>query len=138
MNAKQYLESIKRDRERIKYLKSRCETLELDYGLKAVDYSQTRVQSSFDNPLERRAWELLERTEKIKGEIISLTLEVDRKLSEIGALENGLYMQMLFMQYSENKSLKEVAEIMGYDYKYICKLNGDALRAFGAMHEKTA
>ncbi len=137
MNAKDYLSKIKTDREHIQRLKQRKESIGMEYnGITGIDYTRERVQKSYSNAIESAAWGMLERLEQIDKDIVNITLDIDRKLSEIETLENGIYVQILFMQYSENKNLKEIAEIMGYDYKYVCKLNGDALRAFEKMYLK--
>ena len=136
MNVKQYLETIKRDRERMKLLNKRCKSLELDYGLHSVDYSLPKVQSSKGNPLESRVLDLLERTEEMKTDIMTLALGIDNKLSEIEALENPLHVQILFMRYAESKTMQEIADEIGYNYHYVCRIHADALKAFEAMHSK--
>ena len=138
MSAKTYLQKIKHDREYIRQLRARRDNLHLNYsGISGIDYSRDKVQGSPTNALEERAWDLLERMESINNEILTLSLDVDRKLEEIHNINNDLYAQILYMHYSEYKSFEQIAVDLNYDYHYVCQLHGEALKLFSSKVKTT-
>lgn len=131
MSAKEVLESIQLNRERIEYLCQRQRSLS-DYGMRAIDYAKPKIQSSPDSSVvETMALRNLERQQKLENEINKLALKIDDTLQLIDDFtNNGNYSKLLFLKYSEGKTMKEIAVIMQYDYKYLCTMHTGALKEF--------
>lgn len=130
MKAKEVLERIQNNRERIERLRQRQQSLN-DYGLKAVNYSDVHVQSSPDSSIvESVVIRNEERQQKIAAEIVKLVLEIDDTLQMIEDFNNGILSRLLYLRYGQGKALKEVAAEMQYDYKYCCTLHTKALNEF--------
>jgi hypothetical protein len=135
MTAKDYLCKIKSDREYIRQLQARKESLHISYsGISGIDYSKDKIQSSPVNTLEQRAWDMLERMQEIDDKIIELSLNIDKKLQEIHEIGNSLYSQLLYMRYAEYKTFEQIAVDLSYDYFYVCRTHGEALRVFTAQY----
>ena len=131
MSAKDYLCKIKYDREYIRQLRLRKETMHIDYnGISGIDYSRDKIKASPVNKLEEQAWKLLETMQDIDKSIAELSLDINRKLDEIHSIDNGLYSKILFMRYSEYKSFERIAVDLNYNYHYVCQLHGEALKLF--------
>lgn len=131
MSAKEVLESIQLNRERIEYLCQRQQSLS-DYGMRAIDYAKPKIQSSPESSIvETMALRNQERQQKLEQQIIKLALKIDDTLQLIEEFtKNGNYSKLLFLKYSEGKTMKEIAIIMQYDYKYCCTLHTKALNEF--------
>lgn len=137
MPIKEYLEQISTDREYIRQLKIRRDNLHINYsGICAIDYSGDKVQSSPQNELEAQGWKLLERIQNIDAIIAEVSIRIDDRLKEIHEV-GGIYSQILFMRYSDNKTLEQIADDFQRDYHYVCQLNGEALKKFDELHNKS-
>lgn len=131
MSAKEVLESIQLNRERIEHLCQRQQSLN-DYGMRAIDYAKPKIQSSPDSSIvETMAFRNLEKQQKLENEINKLALKIDDTLQLIDDFtNNGNYSKLLFLKYSEGKTMKEISFIMEYDYKYLCMMHKHALAEF--------
>lgn len=137
MSAKEVLESIQLNRERIEYLCQRQQSLSA-YGLRAIDYAKPKIQSSPESSIvETMALRSQERQQKLENEINKLALKIDDTLQLIEEFTtNGNYSKLLFLKYSEGKTMKEISVIMQYDYKYLCTMHTGALKEFDKYLKK--
>ncbi len=131
MSAKEVLESIQLNRERIEHLYQRQQSLN-DYGMRAIDYAKPKVQSSPESSIvETMALRNQERQQKLENEINKLALKIDDTLQLIEEFTtNRNYSKLLFLKYSEGKTMKEISVIMQYDYRYLCTMHTGALKEF--------
>jgi hypothetical protein len=138
MKAKEILERIQGNRDRIEYLTQRQQGLS-DYGLKAVDYSSVKVQSSPDTSIvESIVMRNQERQQKLRAEIIKLALEIDDILQLIEDFtNNGVLSKLLYLKYGQNMTMKEVSAELQYDYKYCCTLHTKAINELQKYLDET-
>ena len=131
MKAKEILERIQGNRDRIDHLMQRQQDLN-EYGLKAIDYSKTKVQSSPDASIvESIVMRSQERQQKISAEIMKLALEIDDIVQYIDEFNNnGILSRLLYLKYVNNMTMKEVSAELQYDYRYCCTLHTKALNEF--------
>lgn len=132
MSTKDYLGQIQSCREYLRQLYIRKENLHINYnGISAIDYSGAKVQSSAENKLEAEGWKLAERIAKLNEQIEETSIKIDNISQEIYSVDSGgRYSRILFLRYSEGRSLKEISTEYGLDYCQTCRLHGEALRAF--------
>lgn len=128
MNAKEYLSGIKVKRRQLERFKKRRQDLHLDVSFGGIDYSADRVQSTPQNKLENAMVKLSERMAYLDRRIAELSVEIDDRISNIEAIENGNYRDVLFKHYAEYKSFEQISVEMGYVYNYTCNLHGEALK----------
>lgn len=128
MNAKEYLSGIKVKRRQLERFKKRRQDLHLDVSFGGIDYSADRVQTTPQNKLENAMIKLSERMAYLDRRIAELSVEIDDRISNIEAIENGNYRDVLFKHYAEYKSFEQISVEMGYVYNYTCNLHGEALK----------
>jgi len=137
MTAKDYLNQIQSNNERIRQLKIIKEHIHINYtGISAIDYSGDKVQSTPHDVMFDKGCELLEDIEKIDKEI-RRRVETNTKIAlEIQQLDGDdyKYSTILFERYYVGKSLVDISKSMYLDYKYVCQLHGEALRQFTAQY----
>lgn len=137
MTAKTYLRQIY-----FLYVKIRQRQEQLDElkaaasGFRAIDYSADKIQST---PSDRMA-EVVGRYADLEAELQRMIDQyVERKnaiISQIEQLEDSRHVEVLYARYVGFKPLGAIAEEMGYEYKYLCRLHGMALKAFGSRFLK--
>jgi hypothetical protein len=137
MSAKDYLNQIQSNKERIRQLKIIKEHIHINYtGISAIDYSGDKVQSTPHDVMFDKGCELLEDIEKIDKEIRQ-RVEANTKIAlEIQYLngDDYKYSTILFERYYVGKSLADISKSMYLDYKYVCQLHGEALRQFAQQY----
>ncbi len=131
MTPKQYLRQLERINIIINQKQLQLDELRvIGSGFKAIDYAADRVQTS---PTDRMA-EVMARWVDMESEINeTIDRYVDTKnriINEIHRLQDTRYISILYKRYVEFKPLVTVAYELSYDYKWTCKLHGDALQAF--------
>lgn len=132
MDARNYLKQIHRLETRISMRQRQIKDLRrsLTY-LHSVDYSADRVQTSPDGSgftneairlvdLEADAQRIIHECETLRARIIS----------QIEAMEDRRYVDVLSGVYIHRMDLMDIAADMDYDYYWVCHLHGEALRAF--------
>ena len=136
MTVKEQLEKIKSNRNRLRLLQSRKNTLKASADLHSIDYASDKVQTSGNgSSVENAVFKVLEREKQLDREITAVILENDDLLSKIQSVDNGgIYSQVLYMKYAEDKELKEIACELDYDYKYLCTMHNKALKLFGELY----
>lgn len=136
MTVKQQLEKIKSNRNRIRHLQARKRTLRSDASIHSVDFSGVKVQTSgHGSNVENHVLDSIERMEKLDQEIISATLENDDLCDKIENIDDGgIYAQVLFARYVEDKSIKQIAAELDYDYYYVSSIHSKALKRFAELY----
>ena len=139
MKAKEYLRSIEVLAAKIEQKQQRAkEYRDLALCSGGFDYSKEKVQTSnlggqIENPVIR--YVALE--QEIEENILMLQRRKDKVTGEIHNLDNANFIKILYKRYVECKSLGKVAKEIGYDYDYIRKLHGEALKEFEKINLHT-
>lgn len=153
MTAKEYLKQIAiwqrkiesietRSKGRITRLEQRVEELYAQAsGLKAITYDKDRVQVSPENALPQLVIEIDETSRELSNAIIEYRLfvqgkiqqyeeKIDAIVDQINSLDDSRYSELLTLRYVKDKRFEEIACIMGYTFRHVTRLHGEALRAF--------
>lgn len=132
MTAKQYLSQIRRLDMMINQRIDEAEALiGIAVGLRSPELKRDVVQTSPSGDsigntmnkyidLQREINDMIDRFVDLKHKIIG----------EIHAVPDIRYSELLYHRYVEYMSFTQIAEVMHYEYKYICRLHGMALKCF--------
>ncbi len=130
MRGKEYLEELKRLSIFIKQRERELEELkERAYSVSAVNTEREKVKGG-RKPLCTAVDKYIDREReihKIIGEYM------DKKhciIGEIQRMKNPLYAEILYKRYVEFESLEKIADEMNYNYNYIRRVHGYALKEF--------
>lgn len=131
MTAKEYLWRV-RDAER------ELKRLEQEYAQARADILQLRsIQYDADKVSGNKIGDLSDAIASIEGYAGRLNAQWDKliKLREdakrqIDTMQDGRYREVLTLRYIRGQSWEQVAVTMGYDYYYVHKLHGAALKKF--------
>ena len=97
----------------------------------AVKMKDINVQTSGGNSHEERLAKLFELNDEINTDVDKL-VNYKLKLSlEVNQLEDDRYRMILSERYFQGKKFEQIAVDRGYDIRWIYKLHGQALQAFG-------
>lgn len=136
MTAKEYLGQAALLRRRIKQVEDRIEEIRTEASSpKAIRYDKDMIQSS---PAGDALAKYIIRLEAEERKLIRLktqyldTREEIRK--QLAAVTPGIYSDLLYMRYLEEKSLGQISEELNYSYEWTCRLHGRALLAFQEMY----
>ncbi len=73
---------------------------------------------------------IIERRDFLKDKIQQETLKKNCIIDQIRALDNPIYIKILYKRYEKEKKLIDIANELGYEYDYMRRLHGKALQAF--------
>jgi hypothetical protein len=80
----------------------------------------------------------VERIAELEQEITQMIADYgklkSRIISEIGELENPVYVDLLMRRYVQYERFEQIAYQMSYSYDHVRRLHGMALKAFEEMH----
>lgn len=132
MTAKEYLSQIRQMRSRLQVLQDEIATIRSQAeSVRGMDYDKVRVQSSPDmDPLATYLGQLTEAEEELSTELeqyLAIYTQIFRQIANLGM---GIYADVLFMRYFENKTLAEIAEDLQYSHDRIRHIHGVALQEF--------
>lgn len=132
MTPKQYLSQIQtldiRIRQRIEQL---TELKSLTSGIRSPVMNADRVQTSPDDRMLSIVSKWVDKERQINDLVDRYVDLKDRIIGEINRLEDSRYVRILYRRYVRYESLTVIAADMGYEYKWLCRMHGEALRAFG-------
>lgn len=130
MNAKEYLRQIRfldiKINQRINELnqirESAVSLTSPQMGDKVQSSNINSSMSAVDKyvDMENDINKMIDRMTNIRHEIIE----------KIQKIDDDRFEQILYKRYVEFKSFELISCEMGYDYKYVCKLHGNALQKF--------
>lgn len=97
-----------------------------------ASYGGEKVSSSRLNEdgIAERLVEILDNTKEIENILSLWNLELTEIEKAIYSIEKPVYQVILYKKYVLNKSIEDIADEIGYEYKYVCRLHGLALNAF--------
>lgn len=131
MTAKSYLQQIHRMKVQLKHRRMELEEMRgSDMGYKAIDYSADRVQSSPSDHMADTISRIIDREaeyQRLADEYWNLAQTI---VKQIEGLDDARYVDVLYARYVSWEPLRKIANDMRYDYDYLCRLHGRALKAF--------
>ena len=134
MTPKEYLSQVKRLNILINQRMQEKTELQqyLFSGAGAVRYDKDKVPNSpqGEAPFTRTIENIDELERDINSKIDELFLMKNRIISEIHALSDASYIDLLYRKYIQLQPLKRIAAEMGYSYQSAVNLHGWALKAF--------
>lgn len=143
MTAKEYLQKIKRTRERIQSLEEQRAHIMSTIGIKAIDYTADRIRSSSDGD---RMISAIARCVKIDNEIWQekehYIAQYRKVMKQIDGLDDSRYAELLKLRYIDDKRLEDIACIMRrtdgstYSFDHILHMHGWALASFTEKYAK--
>lgn len=130
MTAKEYLSQYRLLKIKINQREQELEEYRSTLGSAGINLSNN-VQISPTDALGNSVVRLLYMEAEIEEEIRRLVELKNKIINEIHMLENPLFIEILYKRYIECKTLWDISEEINYDYRYVKRLHGWALKAFG-------
>lgn len=139
MRAKQYLNRLEILNIKLDQKKAELQVAMDEMGMSTRSYGEP-VQTSFcgatGNQTEEQAIRIASLQIEIQKQIIEYHEEKDRIINQIHALQNVLFIDVLYRRYVEDETdFVKIAYDMGYSYKYILNAHGRALQEFEKRHK---
>lgn len=136
MKAKKYLEQIETLDIKIRQLEDELAGLrETAGGAAAIRYDKLNVQVSvMADAVERNVIHLIELEDTIFVTKMRMAKLKAHIVSQIQALDDNRYMNILYMRYVQLKKFSYISDKLGYDYDYIRALHGEALGYFESIY----
>lgn len=132
MTPKQYLNQIQILDVRIRHRIEQLDELKaLTAGIRSPVMNADRVQTSPDDRMLSIISKWVDKERQINALVDRYVDIKDRIISEINSLDDPRFVRILYRRYVRYDSLTVIAADMGYEYKWLCRMHGDALRAFG-------
>lgn len=135
MTAREYLQTIKDKRERIRVLMEEIEQLRTDAESVSINLDgmpRNNGQSSF----EKLAIQLAETESKLTQEMSGLWSEVMRAHSLIGQMSSSQRQQILTKRYLKGQRWEEIAYEMHFSWQHCFRVHGLALSELDKILEK--
>lgn len=126
MTAREYLQTIKDKRERIRILMEEIEQLRTDAESVSINLDgmpRNNGQSSF----EKLAIQLAETESKLTQEMSGMWSEVMRAHSLIGQMSSSQRQQILTKRYLKGQRWEEIAYEMRFSWQHCFRVHGMAL-----------
>ena len=128
MTAKEYLSGYK---DMCEQLSDRLQEVrglnDMKFNISASFNSASKV-SGGDARMSRIVAKLDELEELVEREVSSITKKKREIERAIASVENEQFRTLLTKKYIHFKSLEAIAVEMGYGYRHICRLHGEALK----------
>ena len=136
MKAKEYLSKAAYLKRRIKFVSDRIEEIREEMSSpKAIRYDKDMIQSSPSGDIIVNYMIKLEKEEarltRLREEYLEKRIEISQRILDVTP---GLYSDILYMRYLEEKSLAVISEELNYSYEWTCRLHGRALIEFSRRH----
>ena len=136
MTAKEYLSKIQKHRYMMEKYSQRIEELyHMASGLKAIVFDKDRVQTSPDNQMENIFVMIDAEARKYARARARYEKEARKRAEQIAKLDNVLHIKILTMRYIDGMRWEEIACEIGYSFRHVTRLHGEALAAFTAMYK---
>lgn len=137
MSGKMYLNRV---RTMCIVINSRLRQLEELNEMKTAIGSPSRTgdpvqtSKSGEAPYARTVEKIAELEQEISRMVADYGRVKSRIISEIGELENPVYVDLLMRRYVQYERFEQIAYEMSYSYDHARRLHGMALKAFEEMH----
>lgn len=139
MTAKQYLRQIQSIENRIDRIRQQLHKIGLEMDtLKSPDYGKDRIAStSSGDQMINMIIRYDEQYSKLMREMRRLLEVRTRICDEIEQLSDDRYKKILFERYVMHRTWEDVAEITGYETRYVYDLHSKALDAFTRQQKQS-
>lgn len=137
MTAKQYLSQIAHKQRMIAEAQEKADALRIEAeSVGAIRYDKDNVQTSptgdaLTNYVIRMT-DAETRVLALKENCLAFTMTVWEQIESLHA--EGNYKDILYLRYVKCMKLRDVAELLSYEYTWTCKLHGKALQVFGQQY----
>jgi len=131
MTAKEYLRRI-RDAEsdlrsaEMEYQRARDDVM----NLKAIEYDKDNVSNSHIGDLSDAIAALEKYAERVNAKWDELIAMREETKARIGEIADGRYREVLMRRYIWGESWEYIAVGMGYSFRQVLRIHGEALAAF--------
>lgn len=100
-----------------------------------ASYSGEKVSSSraVEDGTAERLVVLLDNTKQVEELLKLLWIELEDIENSIFKIQDPNYQCILYKKYILNEKLEEIADELHYDYKYLCRLHGYALKEWDKL-----
>ena len=138
MSAKEELRQILLDEAKINYkleelVRLRSMATKVTSAMSDDVVSRSRYPYTMENAVDK----IIHAQEELNGMIDALIEKKHYFSSIIDSMDNPAHIQVLTGRYYDGKTLERLSTEMGYSYRHICNIHGDALAAVDAkMKEK--
>ena len=96
--------------------------------LQATDYGRDRVQTSNKNTIEDLILKICDLEIEIEKDIDLLIDKKKNAILEINSINDLRYRTILELRYIKSKKWEEIAVVTGYEYSWVLRLHGEALK----------
>ena len=96
--------------------------------LQATDYGRDRVQTSNKNTIEDLILKMCDFEIEIEKDIDLLIDKKKNAILEINSINDLRYRTILELRYLKSKKWEEIAVETGYEYSWVLRLHGEALK----------
>lgn len=139
IKTRKYLQKLRLLDTRINQKIKELDTLRLKTrSVNSIDFSQEKVKKKVSDAYFAKIIRQIADFEKeINTELDRFIYEKHKIINQIQALDNDLYVSILFKRYIEFKNFKVISKEISYTYDYTGVLHKKALNAFAKIHEKS-
>lgn len=139
MNAKEALRKVLLDNAKIEYkLGELAQLRAMATKVTAVMGTEVVARSRDPHTMENAVEKIIAAQEEI-NRLIDAYVDHKTAMSEvIDTLDNPAHIQVLTGRYFRGKTLELLSGEMGYSYRHICNLHGDAIAAVDRIMEERA
>ncbi len=134
MTPKEYLKQIESLQDSIDILEDAVSKLRADVGIKGIDYSRDRVQTSSGRPEEDKIIRIIEKENRLNAVKEKYNDAISIMSEQIAGMQNADYKLLLYKKYVEVKTLEQVAVEMHFSYQYTKHMHGWALERFAQKY----
>lgn len=103
--------------------------------LQATDYGRDRVQTSNKNTIEDLILKICDLEIEIEKDIDLLIDKKKNAILEINSINDLRYRTILELRYLKSKKWEEIAVETGYEYSWVLRLHGEALKKLATKSE---
>ena len=124
-----YIEDdIRREEEEISELRQMAE------GVRAIVYSNEKVQSSTRDHLGDTVVKIMTHIEKLQKDTVRMHELREKIRMQIADMPDPIHRQILFRHYLCGQRFETIASDLNYNYQYIINAHGRALQMFERMY----
>ena len=136
MNAKEYLEQVRRIQTRANVLMAEVERLRTEAESANINLDAMPRGTGEPDKIARLAAQLADCETTLQNELSGLWSMRMRIISELGQLRNYKHQQILKMRYVDCKSWEHIAYDLGITWRHCYRLHGSALQEFEEILRK--
>lgn len=138
MTTKEYLEQLKSINIFIKQREEELEEIKsIAYGIKSSDTSKERITGGVKSSY-KAIDKYIDMEKEINGLIDKYVCKKHEIIGNIQKMKNPVYADIVYKRYVEFKPLEKISYEMNYNYNYIRRMHGEAVKYFGTVMEEVS